>query len=70
VNDRREPDLHELSERAAHDEEPADPAAVGDAIVRRRWGIAIATRGPLVFSIASARAERLSDAALGAEGAR
>jgi hypothetical protein len=70
MSDRREPDLHELCERVAHAEQRADRAAVTGAIVRRRWGIAIATPRPLVFSITSARAERLSDAALGAEGAR
>ncbi len=52
--------LHELKKQVASGEYSVDPLAVADAIVRRRWSVAVASHPALVFSITSPEWTRAS----------
>ena len=51
----RDKDLRELRERVANAEYRVDPVAVADAVVRRRWTVAIAPEPAALSSIAPRR---------------
>lgn len=54
----RDNNLRELRERVANADYRVDPVAVADAVVRRRWRVAIAPQPSALSSIASRRWSR------------
>jgi len=58
MHEHRDKDLRELRERVANAEYRVDPVAVADAVVRRRWRVAIAPEPSALSPIASQRWSR------------
>jgi hypothetical protein len=58
MHEHRDKDLRELRERVANAEYRVDPVVVADAVVRRRWRVAIAPGAAALYSVASPRGSR------------
>jgi hypothetical protein len=69
MHQHRNTELRQLRERVANAEYRVDPVAVADAVVRRRWRVAIAPDNTALALIASRRVSRtrLTSVATGGE---
>jgi hypothetical protein len=70
MHQHRDKELRQLRERVANAEYRVDPVAVADAVVRRRWRVAIAPDHAALALIASRRVSRARLTSVAAGGER